>query len=114
MADTQTASNPSDVESETTERHKEYVAKSSTRESVLRRLVDGPAPVSEIADKQSVPHGTSRKTESSLLVSRAESAAEQLHEKELVELLETDEVRAYGLTVSGEQVMFALEQDSEN
>lgn len=114
MGDTQTVSDPSDVESAITRQHKEYVTNSSIRESVIRRLVDGPAPVDEIAAKQSVSYGTTRKTGPSLGVSRTESAAEQLHDKGLVELFETDEIRAYGLTVSGEQVMFAIERDSEN
>ena len=114
MADTETTTDPSDAESEATKQHTEYVTNSSKRESVLRRLVDGPAPADEVAAKQSVPSGTSRQTEPSLSVAHTKSAVEQLRDRGLVELLETDRVRAYSLTASGERVMYAIEQENEN
>lgn len=79
----------------------EFVVESSNRVAVLERLVEGPADVSTIATDQ--PVGTAS----------AESASEELRDEGLVELLVTDDERAYGLTAKGERVLFALERRGE-
>lgn len=79
----------------------EFVTQSSSRSAVLERLVEGPADASKLADEQSVG------------VASAESATESLRERGLVELLATDDERAYGLTAKGERVLFSLQQEGE-
>jgi predicted transcriptional regulator len=78
-----------------------FVAGSSNRTTVLTHLIDGPAGASAIA-----------RTEG-LSASTAKTAAENLREQGLVELLATDETRAYVLTTEGEKVLFVLEQTGE-
>lgn len=78
-----------------------FVTQSSRRIAVLERLVEGPADASKIADDRSVGAAS------------AQTASEELREQGLVELLVTDEERAYGLTAEGERVLFSLQQDEE-
>jgi predicted transcriptional regulator len=89
------------TEVESDEQDIEFVAESSNRTAVLTRLIEGPAEPSAIA-----------RTEG-LSATAAKTAAENLREQGLVELLVTDETRAYVLTTEGEKVLFVLEQTSE-
>ena len=89
------------AEAESEEQKGEFVAQSSNRAAVLERLVKGPADASTIASDQPVG------------VSSAQSATEQLRERDLVELLVTEDERAYGLTAEGENVLFLLKEQGE-
>lgn len=95
---------PTTVEAESQNENEQFVAESSTRSDALKRLAEGPATASTVARSRSVGIASTQ---------RAKSANEQLREKGLVELLVTDEEKAYGLTAKGEQVLFALEEEGE-
>lgn len=76
----------------------EFVTQSSNRVAVLERLVEGPADPSEVANERAVG------------VASAQSATEDLRGQRLVEVLETDDERVYGLTAKGERVLFSLKE----
>jgi predicted transcriptional regulator len=102
-----------DAAVESDEQDKQFVTSSSKRTAVLGRLVDGPAEPSEVATKQSVSVASVESTTNSLSVANAKTATEELRDRGLVELLVTDETRAYGLTAKGERVLFALERSGD-
>jgi predicted transcriptional regulator len=77
----------------------QFATGSAQRVAVLKRLVKGPASASAIASDRSVATADARR------------AAEALHDRELVELLVTDDVHAYGLTAQGERVVFVIQQN---
>ncbi len=89
------------IETEAETENEEFVTQSSKRVAVLERLVEGPADASTIAGDQPVG------------VASAQSATEELREKGLVELLVTEDERAYGLTVEGELTVFSLKQEGK-
>lgn len=100
-------------ESVTEEEFATFVVESSTRTAVLTRLVDGPAPASEIAENRSASVAGTETNTASVSASSAENAAEELYDRGLVELLETDEMTAYCLTARGERVAFTLKEQGE-
>lgn len=89
------------IETEAEEENEEFVTQSSRRVAVLERLVEGPADAATIASAQPVG------------VASAQSATEELRQKGLVELLATEDERAYGLTIEGEKALFSLEQEGK-
>lgn len=77
-----------------------YVIRSQYRTAVLRRLVDGPATPSQIAD------------EADFAIAHVSRALGELREKELVELLVSEDQRkgrVYGITEEGERVWGRME-----
>ena len=91
----------------------EYVAQSSTRTAVLARLVDGPATTSELAKNKSVSIDGAAASTASTSATSAGAAAEQLYDRDLVEVLEMDDLTVYSLTALGESVLFSLNQQDE-
>jgi DNA-binding transcriptional ArsR family regulator len=77
-----------------------YVIRSQYRTAVLRRLVDGPATPSQIA------------SEADFAIAHVSRALGELREKELVELLVSEDQRkgrVYGITEEGERVWDRME-----
>jgi DNA-binding MarR family transcriptional regulator len=77
-----------------------YVIRSQYRTAVLRRLVDGPATPSQIAG------------EADFAIAHVSRALGELREKELVELLVSEDQRkgrVYGITEEGERVWGRME-----
>lgn len=93
-----------DAEPESQEENEQFVAESSRRTDALKRLAEGPAAASTVARSQSVSIASTQS---------AKSASEQMRERGLVELLVTDEEKAYGLTAKGERVLFSLERQGK-
>lgn len=104
---------PTDAEAESDTEAEAFVAGSRRRTAVLGRLVDGPAAASEVATNRSVSVAGTKTVTDSLSVANAETTTEELRDRGLVELLETDEKRAYSLTAKGERVVFSLERKGE-
>ena len=102
-----------DEESASDKEHEDFVAESSTRTAVLTRLIDGPASPVEVAENRSVSIAGTKTNTASVSATSAESGAEKLRDRGLVELLETDETSAYGLTALGERVAFSLKQENK-
>ncbi|EMA50741.1 MULTISPECIES: hypothetical protein [Halococcus] len=90
-----------EAEATTEENASEFVTGSAARVAVLERLVEGPAAPDEIAAERSVSAAS------------AKDAAAELRERELVELLVTDDERVYGLTAKGERTLFFLETEGK-
>lgn len=77
-----------------------YVIRSQYRTAVLRRLVDGPATPSQIAEQ------------ADFAIAHVSRALGELRSKDLVELLVSEEQRkgrVYGITEEGEQVWDRME-----
>jgi DNA-binding transcriptional ArsR family regulator len=77
-----------------------YVIRSQYRTAVLRRLVDGPATPSQIAER------------ADFAIAHVSRALGELRSKGLVELLVSEEQRkgrVYGITEDGEQVWDRME-----
>ena len=90
-----------DAEDTAAENAGAFVTESAARVAVLKRLVERPAAPREIAAERSIDAASAKR------------ASEALRDRDLTELLVTDDERVYGLTAKGERTLFFLEAEGE-